>query len=257
MALTLRNLLYEVTSGVARVIINRPPMNILDQATIQEMQQVLDSIAEDPAIDIIVFSGAGPRAFSAGVEIRDHLPEAAPATLPGFHRLFLTLMDLERTTIAAVHGFCLGGGCELALFCDWVIATANAQFGQPEIKVGAFPPVAAVWLPKLIGYRRALELICDGQSISAQEARDIGMISEIVANDHLDAAVAATVARLRERSPLVLRLARRAMQIGQPSFRESLLQSEKLYLDQLLRTEDAVEGLTAFLEKRPPVWKGR
>src|SRR6266852_4747765 len=164
MALNLRNLLYEAHAGVARIIINRPPMNILDLPTIQEMQQVLDTIAADSSIGIIVFSGAGTHAFSAGVEIRDHTPERAPVMLPSFHRLFLTLMDLERTTIAAVQGHCLGGGCELASFCDWVIAEDNAQFGQPEIKVGCFPPVAAVWLPQLIGYRRALEMITEGRT---------------------------------------------------------------------------------------------
>lgn len=257
MSLDLQNLLYEAQSGVARIMLNRPPMNILDLATIQEMQRLLDHIAADAAIDLIVFAGAGTSAFSAGVEVRDHTPERAPAMLVSFHRLFLTLLDMERTTVAAVQGYCLGGGCELASFCDWVVATEEAQFGQPEIKLGCFPPVAAVWLPRLIGYRRAMELITEGRTISATEARALGLISEVVPVGQLDAAVTAVIERTRTHSPVALRAARRALRVASPDFREALRQTERLYVDQLLRTEDAREGLAAFLEKRKPDWKGR
>jgi len=137
-----------------------------------------------------------------------------------------------------------------------VIAAEDARFGQPEIKVGCFPPVAAVWLPRLIGYRRALELICDGRPIPAYEAQAIGLVNEVVPAAGLESAVAARVARVRQHSPAVLALARRALRAGSPDFRAALRQSERLYLEELLPTADASEGLAAFLEKRAPVWRG-
>jgi cyclohexa-1,5-dienecarbonyl-CoA hydratase len=240
---------------VAWVTLDRPPLNVLDLPMIQALDNALRAVIVQS--DLLVFQGAGPKGFSAGVEVRDHTPERVRETLGAFHGIFRQLWQAECLTVAAVHGYCLGGGCELASFCDFVIATESAQFGQPEIKLGCFPPVALVTLPSLVGARAAADLILTGRTISAREAHEMGLVTRVVADDALASAVDALLSELGALSPAVLRISRQALRqrIGM-NFEDGLRQVEHIYLDQLIKTEDASEGIYAFLEKRQPVWRG-
>ena len=244
----------QLEDRAARICLNRPPLNILDIPMLQEISAALQQI---PAgTEFLLFSGAGERGFSAGAEIRDHAPERATGMLKAFHAAIRRIAGGEWITVAAVHGICLGGGCELATICDFVIAEENATFGQPEIKLGCFPPVAVVTFPRLIGPRAAADLILTGRTITAIEAREIGLVTRTVATGEAQKAAAALVNELRGMSASGLRLARQALgRFAGRFFNEALAESENLYLRNLLRTEDAAEGVRAFIEKRAPLWQ--
>jgi cyclohexa-1,5-dienecarbonyl-CoA hydratase len=185
-------------------------------------------------VKAVVLAAEG-RAFCAGVAVEDHLGERVKPMLVAFHRVFRTLHELDCATVAAVQGPALGGGAELAAFCDLVIASEDATFGQPEIKLGVFPPIAALHYPVRIG-----------------------LIDRVVPRDGLADAVAAALARLTDKSAAALRLTKRAVRLGAAGdFETALATLEALYLDELMRTEDAEEGLRAFMAKRAPVWKNR
>jgi cyclohexa-1,5-dienecarbonyl-CoA hydratase len=175
-----------------------------------------------------------------------------------FHGIFRLLQKLEIPTLAVLNGAALGGGCELAMACDMIIASERAKIGQPEIKVGVLAPVAAVLLPRLIGRSKALELLLTGEDIRAPEAERIGLINKAVPPEELEAATEEFIAKLTGLSGAILRLSKRAVyQSFGLSFADALDQVESLYLDDLMATEDAHEGLAAFLEERSPAWKNR
>jgi cyclohexa-1,5-dienecarbonyl-CoA hydratase len=253
-----KNILYDNMDGVAKISINRPPLNILNNETLLELTMALENARSDPSIFLVVITGVGDRAFSAGVDIRDHLPDKVSSTLSIFNKVFYTLRSLDRPTVAVVNGIALGGGCELAIGCDMIIASEKAQFGQPEITVGAIPPVAVVLLPKLIGPAKALELILTGDVITAAEAKQIGLVNKVVPSEKLEEGLRELIGRLREKSPVVLKLTRMSLsRILDVDFKKELEETTRIYLDLLMRTEDAVEGLKAFVEKRKPQWKGK
>jgi cyclohexa-1,5-dienecarbonyl-CoA hydratase len=240
----------------AWITLDRPPLNILDIP----MMRALDGLLERalPKCDLLVFQGAGVQAFSSGAEVADHAPKRVERMLSAFHGVFRRLAQADCVKIAAVHGYCLGGGMELAAFCDFVLATESAQFGQPEIKLGCFPPVSMVTLPRLIGMRAAAHLILTGHQISATEAHRLGLVTRVVPDCELPAAIDSLVEELRALSPAVLQLTRRTLwSLHFRDFCEQLEQVERVYLSELMRSKDAAEGICAFLEKRDPVWKGR
>jgi cyclohexa-1,5-dienecarbonyl-CoA hydratase len=176
--------------------------------------------------------------------------------LSAFHAVFRRLAAAECLTIAGVHGYCLGGGMELATFCDFVIAAESTQFGQPEIKLGCFPPVAMVTLPQLIGMRAAADLILTGNQIGAAEACRIGLVTRVVPDAELPAAVDNLLGELRSLSPSVLHLTRKTLgRIHFADFPIQLEEVERVYLSELMQSHDAREGILAFLEKRAPIWK--
>ena len=258
MSSSLKNVLYESVDGVAKISINRPPLNILNAETLLELTMVLETARTDPSVSIVVITGAGDRAFSAGVDIRDHLPETVGSTLNVFNKVFYALQRLDKPTIAVANGVALGGGCELVMGCDMVIASEKAKFGQPEITVGAIPPVAVVLLPRLVGSAKAYELILTGDVITAAEAERIGLVNKVVPQEELDVATKELTTKLKEKSPIVLKLTRMSLrQIIDADFKKELESVTDMYLNLLMRTEDAVEGLKAFLEKRKPQWKGK
>jgi cyclohexa-1,5-dienecarbonyl-CoA hydratase len=241
---------------LARITLDRPPLNVMNIALLHELGRVLHDTL--PRCDVLIFDGAGPKGFSAGAEVADHTPDRVSEMLHAFHGVFRQLWRADVVTIASVHGVCLGGGCELATFCDFVVAAESAKFGQPEIKLGCFPPVAMVTFPALAGPRAALDLILTGRTIPAREAQALGLVSRVVPDAELPSAVDSLVADLRSLSTVVLRMTRRALwQRAGMDFEDSLHEAEELYLKELIRTADAQEGIRAFLEKRAPVWQGR
>ena len=258
MSFTFKNILYDSADGVARISINRPPLNILNVETLLELTLALERAKNDTSVSAVVITGVGDRAFSAGVDIKDHLPEKVSSTLSVFNKVFHALESLDKPTIAVVNGLALGGGCELAMACDMIVASEKAQFGQPEIKVGAIPPVAVALLPKLVGRKKAFELVLTGDVINAVEAKQIGLVNRVVSQEKLEEATEELVAKLKENSPIVLKLTRMAFrQSLNLDFKDGLGKVTDIYLNLLMRTEDSVEGLKAFLEKRKPQWKGK
>jgi cyclohexa-1,5-dienecarbonyl-CoA hydratase len=238
----------------AWITLDRPPLNILDIAMMESLDAALERAL--PRSDFLVFQGMGVKAFCAGADVADHTPKRVEKMLSAFHAVFRRLGAADCLTIAAVHGYCLGGGMELATFCDFVLATESAQFGQPEIKLGCFPPVAMVTLPRLIGMQAAAHLILTGHQISATEAYRLGLVTRVVPDYELPAAVETLLEELRALSPSVLHLTRKTLaRLHTPDFLKQLEEAEHLYLSELMQTHDAQEGICAFLEKRKPAWR--
>ncbi len=249
-----QNISFEVASGVARLTFKRPPLNVLNIAMMREVNSALDSF--DHATAKVLVIAAEGKAFSAGVDVAEHTADKVGEMIEVFHGIFRRLDRLDVPTLAIVQGAALGGGCEVALFCDMVLASDKAKFGQPEIKVGVFPPIAAVILPRLVSRAKALELLLTGDTIDAAEAHRLGLVNQVVPVDQLTAAANELIGKFTSLSGVVLQMTRRAARLGgQGTFAEALNQVESLYLSDLMKTHDANEGLTAFLEKRAPVWK--
>ncbi|HEY6120763.1 MAG TPA: enoyl-CoA hydratase-related protein [Pyrinomonadaceae bacterium] len=250
---------FTVDDRVASIILRRPPLNILNIAMMNEIGNVLDECGRRLDLVAIVFQTAKEcRAFSAGVAVEDHMPETIYQMLDSFHGIFRSLEQISKPTIASVEGAALGGGCELVAACDIVIATERARFGQPEIKLGVFPPVASILLPLAIGEKRAREMIMTGELIDAAEAARWGLVNHVVPSNQLENKTEEVVARLRELSGAALEYTRRSLDLGRGrSLDAALKESEDVYLNDLMKTSDAVEGINAFMEKRKPVWRNR
>jgi cyclohexa-1,5-dienecarbonyl-CoA hydratase len=250
---------FENKGGVARLVLNKPPLNVLDIAMMREINIALERVGEDPAVKVLVLEAAeGSKAFSAGVDVSEHTADKVEVMIEVFHRIFRLMDGLTVPTVALVGGAALGGGCELVLFCDMVIASEKASFGQPEIQVGVFPPIAAVVLPGIVGPRKALEMVLIGDRIRADEAERLGLVNKVVPPEELRAVGEEFVGKLAKLSAAVLRVTKRAVRVGSVgSFVDGLAAVEAVYLGQLMATEDAHEGLAAFMEKRTPVWKDR
>jgi cyclohexa-1,5-dienecarbonyl-CoA hydratase len=246
----------EQDDTLARVVLNAPKGNILDAAMIEDLTAASRDVARRPTVKLMVLEGAGPH-FSFGASVEEHRREPCRAMIPQFGRLFLTWIEAAVPTLAAVRGQCLGGGMEVALFCNWVIAHPQAKFGQPEIRLGVFPPVAALMLPLLAGQPAADDLCLTGRTIGAQEALEMRLVHSL-AEDVEDAAQKFFATHLRPLSAAALRLAVRASrQQFNRTFRELWPPMERLYLEELMGTHDANEGIEAFIAKRPPVWAHR
>jgi cyclohexa-1,5-dienecarbonyl-CoA hydratase len=243
-----------VADGVAALTLDRPPVNVITIAVMRELQAALDVLASETALHAVVIAGAG-RAFSAGVDVGEHLGATYEPMLAEFHAVFERLAALAVPTVAVVHGRALGGGCELAAFCDFVIAADSAELGFPEIRLGVFPPVAVAVLPQWLGARAMARLVLTGEVISAAEAQALGLVSQVVAQAELGPATEALLGRLRGLSAAALRATRRAMWAAEGGWRTRLARAEAIYRDELMTTRDATEGLRAFLEKREPVWQ--
>jgi len=244
----------KIEKRTAWVTLNRPPLNILDIPMMRALDSALKRIL--PKCDFLVFQGAGSKAFSAGADVADHIPGRVGKMLAAVHAIFRRLANADCVKIAVVHGHCLGGGMELATFCDFVVAAESAQFGQPEIKLGCFPPVALITLPQLIGFRAASDLILTGRQIGAAEAQRLGMITRVVPDGELLAATEGLLEELRTLSPSVIQLTRRTLwKLHADDFHRRLREAERIYLSKLMKSADAREGIRAFLEKRAPSWR--
>ncbi len=250
--------LYARRDRIGELTLNQPPLNILDLETLEELGRRLDELAGDEELQLLWLRAAGEDAFSAGSAVQDHTPERVRAMLTTFHRALATLRRLPAITIAAVHGHCLGGGMELASCCDLVLAADNSRFGQPEVDLGCFPPAAAALYPTRLGSGRTLELLLSGRLVGCAEAERLGLVTWRVPAAELDAKVEEIGARITSKSAAVTRRIKRAVQAARSrSFEDALAETERIYLEELLPTEDAREGVTAFLEKRSPAWRHR
>jgi cyclohexa-1,5-dienecarbonyl-CoA hydratase len=247
----------EIEDGVARMTLRNPPLNVIDIPMMEELTQVLAQIESQPQVTAVVVSGEG-KAFSAGVDIAAHTPDKVEQMLAKFHAVIRALIAIRKITVATVHGLCLGGGAELATVCDLVYSSDDAEWGFPEIKLGCFPPVACTALAALVGQKKAAELILTGRSLTGREAAEIGLATRSVPDNLLSSAVQVCIEQLLRLSPAALSTAKKASYAWDSMhFDKGLARAEKVYLEDLLKSEDAHEGIRAFLEKRSPKWSGR
>jgi len=237
---------------------DRPPLNVLDIALLRELDRLLSDCAADSTVDVVLLQGAGQRAFSAGVDIKDHTADKVPKMLEVVHGVIKKLLALPQVTIASVRGVCLGGGCEVASSCDFIVASEESSFATPEILVGCYPPVALARFSSLIGYHRAAEMILTGRRFSAREAQALGLINRVFADNELDSGLQTLLDELLGKSGAVLRLTVQGLrELSLRGFNEALKRSEEIYCTELLKTRDVEEGVKAFLEKRAPNWTHR
>jgi cyclohexa-1,5-dienecarbonyl-CoA hydratase len=253
----LLRLRVDIRSVVARVVLNNPPLNVIDILMMEELARMLGEIEARSDISVVVLSGEG-RAFSVGVDVAAHTPDKVEAMLLKFHSVVRALVASKKVTVAAVRGHCLGGGAELAMVCDVAYTSASAQWGFPEIKLGCYPPVACTALAALVGQKRAAELILTGRTISGADAAEMGLANRAVVDEELAGAVDQTVEELLRLSPAALAVTKKAFYAWDAMhFDKGLARAEKIYLEELMKTADAQEGICAFMEKRSPKWTGR
>lgn len=244
----------EVTDGIATVTMNRPPLNVLHNPMMEAFNEALADLVEKRDLAAIVIRAKG-KAFSAGVDVADHTEEKVGDMIRLFHGIFRNLAKTDALTIAAVNGAALGGGCELACFCDIVLASEKAKFGQPEVQVGVFPPVAACVLPLQIGIKKAVELNALGATIGAAEAHGMGLVNQVYPVETFEADVEKYLDRIRKLSRPVVRMAKKAtMLVAREQTMAHLERAESLYLKELMKLADAKEGIDAFIARREPVW---
>ena len=250
-----KTIVVEEKDMIGRITFNKPPLNVLNIEMMKEINNALKAFQKQ-SLKVLILNANG-KAFSAGVDVSEHTKEKVKEMIQVFHDIFTNLYKINAPTVALVNGAALGGGCEVATFCDIVIASEKSKFGQPEIKVGVLPPVAAAIFPKLIWSKKAFELILTGDIISANEAKDLGLINHILPVDDFESEAEKFVAeKLASNSAVVLQLTKRAFMEGATqNYGEAIKKIEDIYLNDLMKTNDANEGLAAFLEKRQPVWK--
>jgi len=243
--------------GVATMTLAKPPLNVLDIAMMKEMVRALTELEGDPTLRVLVLRAEG-KAFSAGVDVSEHTADKVEEMIHVFHDIFHQMSHIHAPIVAVVDGAALGGGCEVVLFADIVLASERSKFGQPEIQVGVFPPVAAVVLPYLTGRQKAMELLLTGDVIKADEAHRVGIVNQVFPVEGFDEAVDAYIAKLSRLSGPVLQVTKRAMmECMERPFPKAMEYVEDVYLRELMAIRDAHEGLAAFLEKRKPEWKDR
>jgi cyclohexa-1,5-dienecarbonyl-CoA hydratase len=242
---------------VTRITLEHPPLNVIDIAMMEELTAALAQVEVDPAVSVIVLAGS-EKAFSTGVDVAAHTPDNIQEMLSKFHAIFKALVSSHKVTMAAVRGSCLGGGAELAMVCDLVLTAETASWGFPEISLGCFPPVAATALAALIGQKRAAELILTGRTFDGLEAQKMGLANYATREAQLETKLGVILEHLAKLSPAALFVTKKAIYAWDSiHFDKGLARAEKVYLEELMQTEDAQEGVAAFLEKRVPKWRGK
>jgi len=253
----LKYLKFEKTDGVARITFARPKHNVMNIEMMNAFNGLLEDLIDDDGLKCVVLFGDGP-SWCAGVEVGDHKPDMVEEMVTVFSRIFELMDQLDVPTIAAVHGLCVGGGMEVAIACDIVMASERAKFGQPEIKLGFFPRYAVVRLPELVGPAKAVEICTTGKTYTAREAQNLGFVGHVVPDDQFSESVEKMIKEIQYCSPLIIRLNKRAVKqsLGL-NFPEALDQAGDYFLNTLMKTEDTLEGIACFEEKRKPVWKNK
>lgn len=247
----------EVAEGVATLTLDHPPLNIMTRALVRELKTAVGSLAVRDDLRALVIAAAGKH-FSAGADVGEHLPPTFGDMIPEFVSTIGAVAAFPVPVIAAVRGRCLGGGFELAQAADLIVAGEGASFGQPEITLGVTAPAACALLPRLVARGVAAELLLTGDAIGARRAHEVGLVQRLAADDRVEAEAAALAGRCARLSASALRLTKRTVgAAARPGLASALRAAEAIYVGELMRTEDAIEGLTAFLEKRPPSWSHR
>ena len=242
---------------VARITLQHPPLNVIDIPMMEEMAMAVAEVEQMPAVSMTVFAGSGS-GFSAGVDVAAHKPERVQEMLTKFHAILRALVNSRKVTLAAVRGNCLGGGAELAILCDLVVTAETATWGFPEISLGCFPPVAATALAALVGQKRAAELILTGRTFDGAEAQRLGLANYSTRDAQLETRTEVVLEHLAKLSPAALAVTKKAMYAWDSMhFDKGLSRAEKVYFEELMWTQDAREGVAAFLEKRAPKWTGK
>ncbi len=251
----MRYISTQLHGGLGTITLDRAPLNILNITMMNEINDTLKDWMDQRDLKAVLFNGNG-ECFSSGVEVAEHIGNLAQKMIESFHGMFRLMHLLGAVTVSSVHGLCLGGGCELAIFCDLVIADETARFGQPEIKLGVLPPIATQIMPRSIGRKAALDLILSGRIVSAQEAMDMGLINKVVPKGDLTKETDKFMEPYLSLSAEVIRVTKKAIKAGlMDDLEPSLKVIEDIYVNELMRTADAQEGLQAFVEKRKPKWK--
>jgi cyclohexa-1,5-dienecarbonyl-CoA hydratase len=246
-----------VEDRVARLTLRNPPLNVIDVLMMEEMAQAIAQVESHHETAVLVIAGAG-KSFSAGADVAAHTPDKMQDMLGKFHAVIRALLKTRKVTIASVQGHCLGGGAELAMVCDFVYTTESAQWGFPEIKLGFYPPVACTGLAALVGVKRAADLILTGRNISGSDAVQIGLATRAFLEEQMQHLVETSIQDLLKLSSTALAITKKAFYAWDAMhFDKGLAKAENICFDELMRTEDSVEGVSAFLEKREPQWKGR
>lgn len=248
---------YEVREDVAYITLASPPHNILTIRTMRVLREAVRRAQEDRRLKAVALRAEGKN-FSAGADVGEHAPEKAPALMAAFSELFTTLENLELPLVAAVQGAALGGGFELVLMADVVLAAADASFGQPEIRLAFIAPVGLARLPALVGPARAVAITASGRRYTAAEMERFGLVARVVAAPELPGALEEILADFRAASPAVMRLnvrtARRAAALPPSAARKEAV---RIFLEELMPLADVREGIASFYEKRKPVWQNR
>jgi cyclohexa-1,5-dienecarbonyl-CoA hydratase len=246
-----------VEGSVARMTLNRPEHNLLNEPMLRELVAGIELVGEEAAVKLVVLDSAC-KVFCGGFDIGEYTADRVFQMLDAFHSAFNAMLDVSKPVLIVVDGPAIGGGAELAAFGDLVIATPKACFAQPEITIGVFPPLASTILPHIVGPKIALELVLTGQAISAERAKELGLVNLLVPEAKLDKAVNEWIAQITSQSGAVLAMAKRAILGGMGlSLREGLRNSMNIFLNELYGLEDSQEGLRALAEKRKPQWKNR
>jgi cyclohexa-1,5-dienecarbonyl-CoA hydratase len=243
-----------VADGIAQLTLCHPPVNILTRAVLREVRSHLAELRADHSLRVLLLRADGKH-FSAGADVGEHLPPVFAEMIPEFTATIRDLWDFPLPVIAAVRGRCLGGGFELVQPADAIVAGVGAQLGQPEICLGVFPPAACALLPRLVGPGRASRIVLGGDPLTAEDARAMGLVAQVVPDDEVDTAALALAGRWARHSAAALRVTKRALRAATDRpVAEALDATERIYVDDLMATHDAVEGLGAFLGKRQPAW---
>lgn len=238
----------------ATITLDIPPVNVLSLRSIEELQRAFEAL-DEPDRRAIVVTGGGEKMFSGGVEVEDHIGEQLPVMMEAFGDLFETMRSIETPTVAKVEGPALGGGCEVVAGCDLAIASEQARFGQPEMNLGTFPPIAAALFPQMVGEKRAFEIIFTGEQFGATEAEAMGLINRVVPPNEVDSATEDVVDTLLSKSGLVVGMAKRAFYETAAADRDEAIATATHYGIEITDTVDGQEGLTAFVEDREPAWQ--
>ncbi|MFN4181631.1 MAG: enoyl-CoA hydratase/isomerase family protein [bacterium] len=240
--------------GILYVFLSRPPVNILNREMMEEIRQVLRN---EQHRKVVAFAGDG-KLFSAGADVKEHLPEFVEEMLDSFLKLFLDLLAFPGLTSALVHNGAYGGGCEFALSTDLVLAEKTARFSQPEIRLAVFPPIAVALYPFFFPGKSCVPFILSGKEMTGEELFRLGVVNYCYDAEEFWAKAHQELRQYLTLSGAVLRITKKALRESlYPDFRQRLEQFHRLYLEELMKTEDVVEGLRAFLEKRSPVWKDK
>jgi cyclohexa-1,5-dienecarbonyl-CoA hydratase len=249
---------HKLEGPVAHITLNRPEHNLLNERMLLELARGIEVLHENNSIKLIKIDSALPKVFSGGIEVGEYTAQRVFQMLDAFHRVFVAMVDVGKPVMVVVAGPALGGGSELAAFGDIVIATPQAKFAQPEIRLGIFPPLASTIFPYIVGPKLALELVLTGAAISAERAKELGLVNRLVPEAELEKTVNEFTATITEKSGAVLSMAKRAILggIGLP-LKDGLKNSMNIFLNELYKLEDAQEGIRALAEHRKPEWKNR